>query len=1099
MFRLIALVLCHLLVWSSLATAQDTSKPSRSDTAAPRVEESQPPLYFLKDKDGNLVPVPGFSLEDFKKYYDLKNNLTQPDRRPRYSIQRVSVDAEAGESHAKLTIDIEVVAGQDGWVRVPLHLNRAVLRRTATYKGQGEHLLHFEATGDGYVCWFRSAEGGKHQLTLDMLTPLSSTDDQWRLKLHIPRAATSELKLKVPMAEAVGRVSEDATLLPPTNVPSGGTEFHVLGLGNDFELIWHKPNVRIAEIPAVLVAEGTVLLNIDDRGVDARAILSVKSNGAAFDRFRVRLPLGAELISDSSSDYTVTRIEQPDQTVPQQRVVEVRLAQKTVGPVEVQLIARRQCKVAEPSEWIELAGFEVLGAARQRGHVAVRTTDGWQVLWGPSSGLRRVDRLPEPLQDENVSAGFEYFVQPYSLTAGLVPKKTRIGVEPEYLLLVGADRIRLEATLKYTVRGAKVFALDVALDGWELDEVLPENLLAVDDTAVSDDGMLTIPLLKPTTGRIEVRVRAHRSIPPGTSSLLLSLPEPQVNSPRPAAVVVLPDDNVRLVPNPKATIGLARQPLEPRTELPERQQPPLFYRSDGTKAIFAAEFSVLKQQIAVAVTSRLHLTRQSGKVEQKLAYTISHEPVEVLTLEVPRNLAEANLLKIACNGQSITPVQLPENLESNNDSDNTTAETKAMRVPLPAGCIGLCELTVQWPIQLPKSLLDQPEAMSVPLVMPGDGKLTGNKLYITAAPGICVEPRPDPWVVSSPGKSAGTWELTADRRADRLELDVHLQPVDSSGVTVVERAWIQTWLTKTVRQDRAVFAFTSTGKELQLDIPAGAEPNDVQVTLDGKPLTVPIADCNRLVVPLSNNMNHRRHILELLIHFRRHRTGPGHLVLEIPRLGENVWVRRIYWQLVLPKNEHVVVAPNDFTGEYRLEWNGYFWGRKPLLEQAQLESWVGAENQTPVSAETNRYLFSGLGTEVRCELRTTQRSWIVLGASGAALVVGLMLIYVPVCRRPGTLLTLALALLCVGMLYPEPTLLIAQAAILGLVLTLTAWLLERSVVRRRRSTIVPEISSFILDQGSTKTQILPPAAGKQSSTQTAPIIVPPSISDSDVS
>ena len=33
------------------------------------------------------------------------------------------------------------------------------------------------------------------------------------------------------------------------------------------------------------------------------------------------------------------------------------------------------------------------------------------------------------------------------------------------------------------------------------------------------------------------------------------------------------------------------------------------------------------------------------------------------------------------------------------------------------------------------------------------------------------------------------------------------------------------------------------------------------------------------------------------------------VVMELPRLGGNTWVRRTYWQLVLPRDEHVVVAP----------------------------------------------------------------------------------------------------------------------------------------------------------------------------------------------
>ena len=51
------------------------------------------------------------------------------------------------------------------------------------------------------------------------------------------------------------------------------------------------------------------------------------------------------------------------------------------------------------------------------------------------------------------------------------------------------------------------------------------------------------------------------------------------------------------------------------------------------------------------------------------------------------------------------------------------------------------------------------------------------------------------------------------------------------------------------------------------------------------------------------------------------------------------------------------------------------------------------------------------------------------------------------------LLTMGMALLAAGLIAPEPTLLLAQAACLGLALTLLAGMLERGVARRRRTSL----------------------------------------------
>ena len=160
------------------------------------------------------------------------------------------------------------------------------------------------------------------------------------------------------------------------------------------------------------------------------------------------------------------------------------------------------------------------------GAVAVTVVGDWQVLWGPSRGMSQVDQLPEAVRHKDVSAGFEYFAQPCSLTARLVPKRTRINVEPEFLLLVDADRVRLDAKLKYTVRGAKTFALDVALPGWQVDDVGPDNLVAVDGLSSGGSNLYSIPLLQPSAGQFEIRIRAHQAVPADAKSLTISLPQP---------------------------------------------------------------------------------------------------------------------------------------------------------------------------------------------------------------------------------------------------------------------------------------------------------------------------------------------------------------------------------------------------------------------------------------------------------------------------------------------------------------------------------------------------------------------------------------------
>ena len=1090
---------CLLLLLCCSAGAQEGSAPATlgtvkaSEPKAPdatfrQVEEIWPSVTWMPDKDGNLQPVVGFSYEQFMELYRLKEQLTQQDQRPGYSIQQLSASGTCDAEHVELTIHLKITLREKDWVRVPLHMPRALLRQPVAYQGPGEHFLHFEESvagrngGEGYVCWLRGPAGGQHELTLTMLVPLMRIGDETRLKLEVPNATVSELKLRVPLANAVARVSEGARLEPPAAAGDGATEFTARGIGGDFELNWSEGRAQAAERLPVLKVEGTVQARIEKLRVDTTAKLLVSSFNAPFDQFQVRLPEGADLLPPTSVGYTVEKIEP--------RMVVVRLEKKTSGPVEINLATTRAVR---PNELFNLAGFDVVSAERQSGHIDVAADRDWQVLWSTTSGIARV----EPSRFEGVVAGFDYFMQPYALTAQLTPRETHISVEPECLLLVGADKVRLEATLKYTIRGPQAYSLEVALpEGWTYDRVEPEELVDVEQVSPIRPNVLSIPLLRPAAGKIQLRIHAYWPIPEGTRSLTLPLPQPQVNSPGPA-VVVLPDDDVELTPDHEKMVGLTAQQVDPQMQLPVRQQTPLFYRGEATNAVFAADFLVHAQNIAVDVTSQVSLDGPSTAVQQKLAYTVKYKPADHFTLEVPRELAEPGRLQLQYAGQPLPPPSDVPGVRSPGEASAADdPPTVLKQIVLPAACIGPCELTVRYAFPVQEIRADRQTTVSIPLLMPGEGELLGNRVIVGAVPEINVATSRGPWVLAEPSAlnngAAAALRLSADARASSVDLDVGLENGGGKSGTVVERAWVQTWLTEDARQDRAVFSLTTDRKELQLTVPQGAAADQVEIWLDGKQVSGWPGSGGRLAIALSEEAGHRNYTLDLRFHFPRQRPGPGNLSLEFPQWGEGVWVRRLYWQLVLPHDEHVLTAPEGFTSENVWNWEDCFWGRKPLLGQAEMEAWVGATGDLSDPGGTNHYLFSTMGNVSRGVVRTADRFWIVLIASGATLVAGLILIYLPVSRHPAVLFALAVALLCVGTIYPEPTLLVAQAASLGLVMTLVAGLLQRGVARRRQAVTLLETASSILEKGSTQSQFQTIVPGSHVSTQSSPAVAPPS-------
>jgi hypothetical protein len=211
--------------------------------------------------------------------------------------------------------------------------------------------------------------------------------------------------------------------------------------------------------------------------------------------------------------------------------------------------------------------------------------------------------------------------------------------------------------------------------------------------------------------------------------------------------------------------------------------------------------------------------------------------------------------------------------------------------------------------------------------------------------------------------------------------------------------------------------------------------------------------------------------------------------LEAPRLADDIWVRRLYWQVDLPQHVHLLSTPPGFVSVCDWRFKGVLLAREPLRSSSDLEAWTGATSD-PAPVVGNSYLFSSLAPVERLDLSTVRRTWLVSGASLAALCLGLLMIYLPEARR-ALLLVLITGITSLGLLYPEPVVLLLQAGSLGAALVLLAGLLERVVAGRRSRVPTRRGASSVVDhRGMVFDKPSLAAAGAHSSTRTAAMAVP---------
>ena len=178
------------------------------------------------------------------------------------------------------------------------------------------------------------------------------------------------------------------------------------------------------------------------------------------------------------------------------------------------------------------------------------------------------------------------------------------------------------------------------------------------------------------------------------------------------------------------------------------------------------------------------------------------------------------------------------------------------------------------------------------------------------------------------------------RGRNQVELAVSAARVPEPVSTVIDRAYIQTWLTPDARQDRAVFRFWTGENNLRMSLPAGAQRDAARVLLDGRPTTYQVSAGGKLVLALPGNQP-QEHVLELSYSFPV-RPAVGVLRLEVPAMEGTRWTRQLFWQLITPGQEHLLDGPRGMIREDIWAWDGWYWGRRPRHGQRQLEQWAGA-------------------------------------------------------------------------------------------------------------------------------------------------------------
>ena len=926
-----------------------------------------------------------------------------------------------------------------------------------------------------------------HTITLRMTFPVVQLSvNEYQLKAEFPSARSSYLQLVVPLADAVVLQSKGGSLRQNVKFDERSTLLEFRRIQDDFEVQWHeKQHTMVRERVVLQVENGNIIARLTPTSVVFDATIPVQSTGGTFDSFYLQLPRGAVFLPSQPSEVTEYQIEEQsqeqsetsDEPVPlaqQSQMLLFRLPRPTEGPVHVRVRAETPIDHSQ-NGLFELGGFNVSGAEKQFGNLSVIVPRETRLSQKINRGIRPSTQVVVP-ETEGVVTSFEYYEQPCSFLVQAVPQAARVYLRPEYQVqIINRNHAVLRAKLTYTISGGQN-QLAINMNGWQLTDVGPDNLVNRDELPFMESGNVIIPLLEPVGKRIELNLRAERVFDSADGEIRFCFPDSEADGVEPALAAIIPADNIELkidANNPPVEMTLKSRrntPLE--IEIPDRQQGAMVYQIDHPgRAEFRAKPTLQPQKIRVQ--SQTELSLPDSQVVQTLNYTVDYESVLRLTLALPIELIDQDDLKVTYESRQLTLFDLSDPP----DHDTIPEGVVLKQVLLPDAKIGSFQLTVNFKLKsqsnsdlggmLPRTTTQ----VAVPIILPNDGNLLHETVNIRYPREIRLnhDEETTNWVkLESPSSTVGSSSrLTNTYRTEKptniLSLGASLKNAELLGTATVEKGWVRCWLQGSGRTDCACYQITTRLSHFTVTLPENIRSDKVVIKVDNHPveferkgnvLRIPLTSSPNVVsgstsatsrpssVLFDTPENDRPRTVEIWYEVSMYASS-NKFSLEMPKFSVDTIVRPVYCQVILPSSRHLLAYRQNWMPQFQWRFVEGSFSRKPELSQSELENWVGIAPGDPISPSWNSYLFLSFHPEVNVEIDVADRSTLVLVSSGLVLLLGLVFIYFPRTRYPGVVFTSMVLFVSFFAYRITLTIIFLQAGVVGFLLVLMASFLYR--------------------------------------------------------
>ncbi len=975
---------------------------------------------------------------------------------PDFFLASVALDAEVVDDRVKVEADVEVVINKGvGWHSIPLQFNQAHIW-SREYDGPGEESPDFSPNRrDDGIYWMLKGLG-KHRLKFSMWVPVKREGVRSQFVLSLPPLSTNfdtQLKLTIPEANAAIAASQNLEILS-TKHSKTSTEVSASVSRNHLDCTWTVPQGTGATVSKVLT-NFHLKPSTDSLVLDVKQFIDLQPQ--ATRELLIRVPTDFEILNLTGRNIRpYSKVEDRDGWV------RIPLMADASARIELHWLLRKQ--ISKEGDKLTIDGLEVEGAVQEGGTVRIDELPGYRIL-PQNDASRLVFRVNiEEMsftEMESPNSVYEFLQQPFRLVQEIQPVEPLHSVTPIYEVRLNQKKtMRLIVHQLVEVERGSVSSLtmrwpDSSTDGWKLkgNSTDAETLAEIPTTFNELTDGITLQLASPLLAGEHVHLITEFERPVSIqdrSDLSWTLPQIPQQYVRGKLIVTELADEFNLAFDEalveKLPLIESKHYINQIADIWKVSDP---FRnkllSKNTRIVKTADAERLhavvtqhQQKVTAKTTVEVQeATPRDLLIKQKFDLEVEHGRLKSIDFNIP-----ASLLKY------IQPTNVSSSLDvrlAGKSLDDIVLVGPVLKVSFPEAIFAQNTLEIRY--RFPFDDDTDLQNVKLPVVSLSQVPLTGIECLIIPIENVQVTQNASGWAPVQTSPQGALWvKQSGGKTTFEIPLLVGGTLVDSSQQYVVDVANLWTRFEEDGKCETfARYEILSPKSRLLMTFPSGSEFKSIQV--DGVPLTEYENDRGKIVITLPEGTQERR-ILELQYRNDRHSAFSlaNPQVFDFPEFSESVWVNETVWEFNLPFGHHLFEYP-ALKPLFSWRRNGIVWERQAnpsyQLERKELLSSIPEMFQF----QNNYYAFRVYSPIRKGAFRSMNRSLILLIGAGFALGLGFLFYHFPATRNVFSFFVLAFAFAVASLWYLEPMLLLLQPAGFGVLLALTATVID---VRMRR-------------------------------------------------